>query len=152
MPDNFFYIFEYDHSLCSFTAGIMLDAKVVMYSMMPYCSTVRCDQIPAENDGQLLPSEQGKIPFTTCQMGPAGLFRANISFFFGLTCPAFEQGLADNDEYQGCSKVGDNSSLVIAASLPMLSLLQVKIYLSLLFCTVCQLFAIHHLLWKVQDN
>lgn len=59
-------------------------------------------------------------------MGPTGRFSANNSSFFGLSCPALELAPADNDEYQGYSKVGDNRSLVIAASLSVLSLLHIE--------------------------
>lgn len=64
-----------------------------------------------------------KIPFALVQMGPTGRFSANNSSFFGPSCPAPELASADNDGYQGHSEVGDNGSLVIAASLSVLSLL-----------------------------
>lgn len=59
-------------------------------------------------------------------MGPTGRFSANNSSFFRPSCPALELAPADNDEYQGYSKVGDNRSLVIAASLSVLSLLHIE--------------------------
>ena len=67
-----------------------------------------------------------KIPFTLVQMGPTGRFSANNSSFFGPSCPAPELARADNDGYQGHSEVGDTRSLVIAASLPVLSLLHIE--------------------------
>jgi hypothetical protein len=67
-----------------------------------------------------------KIPFTAVQMGPTGRFSANNSSFFSPSCPAPELASADNDGYQGHSKVGDNGSLVIAASLSVLSLLHIE--------------------------
>lgn len=67
-----------------------------------------------------------KIPFTLCQMGPTGRFSANNSSFFRPSCPTLELAPADNDGYQGYSKVGDNSSLVITASLSVLSLLHIE--------------------------
>lgn len=66
--------------------------------------------------------EKRKKPFTIVQMGPTGRFIANNSSFFGPSCPAPELASADNDGYQGYSEVGDNGSLVIAASLSVLSL------------------------------
>lgn len=59
-------------------------------------------------------------------MGPTGRFSANNSSFFGPSCPAPGLAPADNDEYQGYSEVGDNRSLVIAASLSVLSLLHIE--------------------------
>lgn len=59
-------------------------------------------------------------------MGPTGRFSANNSSFFGPSCPAPGLASADNDGYQGYSKVGDNGSLVIAASLSVLSLLHIE--------------------------
>lgn len=59
-------------------------------------------------------------------MGPTGHFSANNSSFFGPSCPAPGLAPADNDEYQGYSEVGDNRSLVIAASLSVLSLLHIE--------------------------
>lgn len=82
--------------------------------------------MPKMMDSSGLVNRQKKIPFTLVQMGPTGRFSANNSSFFGPSCPAPELAPADNDEYQGYSKVGDNRSLVIAASLSVLSLLHIE--------------------------
>lgn len=85
-------------------------------------------------------------------MGPSGRFGANNSSFFGPSCPDLERAPADNDEYQGYSKVGDNRSLVIAASLPVLSLLHIEDLFEFIVVHRVWPFAIHHLLQKVQDS
>lgn len=59
-------------------------------------------------------------------MGPTGRFSANNSSFFGPPCPARELASVDNDGYQGYSNVGDDGGLVIAASLPVLSLVHTE--------------------------
>lgn len=115
-------------------------------SANPYCPPAGSDQIPAWNDGQLWPSEQAKkIPFTLVQMGPTGRFSANNSSFFGPSCPAPEWARADNDGSQGCSNVGDNRSLVIAATLSVLSLLHIEDLFEFIVVHRVQPFAIHHL-------
>lgn len=115
-------------------------------SANPYCPPAGSDQIPAWNDGQLWPSEQAKkTPFTLVQMGPTGRFNANNSSFFGPSCPAPERARADNDGSQGCSNVGDNRGLVIAATLSVLSLLHIEDLFEFIVVHRVQPFAIHHL-------
>lgn len=85
-------------------------------------------------------------------MGPTGRFSTNNSSLFGPSCPALELAPADNDEYQGYGKVGDNRSLVIAASLSVLSLLHIEDLFEFIVVHRVWPFAIHHLLQKVQDS
>lgn len=85
-------------------------------------------------------------------MGPTGRFSANNSSFFRPSCPTLELAPADNDGYQGYSKVGDNSSLVITASLSVLSLLHAEDLFDFIVVHWIQPFTIHHFLQKVQDS
>lgn len=85
-------------------------------------------------------------------MGPRECFSANNSSFFRPSCPALVLPPADNDGYQGCSKVGDKSSLVIAASLSVLSLLHIEDLFEFIVVQWVYPFAIHHLVRKVQDS